>query len=227
MTEEIKGYPEGSVKTVHVELDSFKLNGKIGIGQTGKGVKISYEEGQFGKTWKIPEGKFKEAALKVPANKKLWGELEKAFEAYEDDDEQTFTVTSEKGAEYWNLTGIQVGEHGTQGVVKPGQEGVGSGGSSGGGGYNPSGAIIGKIENWALEITIANKTAKSKVTLEDILETLEGFDADLIKKINEEATKVYEAAYNGSGGSSKPEEPEQASDEDIEEGDDEDEDVPY
>lgn len=224
MTEEIKGYPAGSVKTSHVELEAFKLNGKIGVGQTGKGVKIVYEDGQFNKTWKIPEGKFKNNALKVPANKKLWADLEKAYEAFEDDDEQMFTVISEKGNEFWELVSIQAGEVGTAGVVKPNEGNSNSGGS--GGGYNPAGAIIGKIENWALEITIANKPAKGKVDLEAILETLEDFDPELISKINAAATNVYDVAY-GKTSKAVEKEPEPADDEDLLDDDDGDDDIPY
>lgn len=228
MTEENKGYPEGSVKTVITELDSIKMNAKIGFGATGRGVKIVYEDAEYGaKDVKLPEGKFKGKALEVPTNKKLLKQLEEAIEAYDEDDEQKFTLTFVKGEQYWDFQGIEAGEHGTQGVVKPGQESS-SGGNSGGT-YNPAGAIIGKIENWALEITIANKTAKGKVTLEGVLETLEDFDEELISKINQAATNVYNVAF-GKGADKTPakeDTPKQASKEDLEDEDIDEDDVPF
>ena len=225
MTEENKGYPKGTVKKVISELDTFKLVTKIGVGATGKGVKIVYEDGEYGaKTIKLPEGKFKGKALEVPVNKKLYNELKVASNAYEENDEQKFTLTFVKGDQYWDFQGIEAGEHGVAGIQ--GQGGASNSGGSGGG-YNPSGAIIGKIENWALEMTIANKSAKGKVTLEDVYETLDNFDPELIKKINEAATSIYEEAYNGTSSKSANKAEPEPEEEELGDSDDLDEDCPF
>ena len=157
VTEIKKGYPADSVKTLHVSLDAFKLNANIGYGKTGKGVKITYEDGDWGsKTTKIPEGKFSEAALKVPANKKLWIELQDS--ALKEDDAEA-TLVFLKGAEYWNLTGIKAGHHGVAGIVKPlGEASAQPQATAVSSGYDNTGARTGNLLNNSVAILVAQKS---------------------------------------------------------------------
>lgn len=232
MTEENKGYPAGSVKTSHVELEAFKLNGKIGIGRTGKGVKLSYEDGKFNKTWKLPEGKFQGKALTVPANKALWSDLEKAYEAFEEDDEQVFTVTSEKGDDYWELTGIQVGKHGVAGIVKPGGSQPQSSGGSGGGWDGGKGAGMGQLRTISSELAIKNSTKTQSMV--DVMDNAKEYLKE--EGLPEKMAEFYQAsedlwdAFQKALGGTKPvtkSEPVPASDDDIEDDEDMDEDIPY
>lgn len=230
MSEEKKGYPEGSVKTVITTLDLFKLKTKIGIGATGKGVKIVYEDGEYGsKTVKLPENKFKDKALTVPQNKKLYEELKTSFAAFEDDDEQDFTLTFVKGSEYWDFQGIQAGAVGTPGVLKPGQDA----GSTGGGGasYDGSAAAKGQIRNVALELasSVGTKPKSASELLDRAIAVLEdeGF-AEQYAAFMEASDEVYANLGKGTNAGQKPAEddptPSEAPEADEE---DDDDDIPF
>ena len=183
--------PEGSVKTEHTTLGGLRLNAKHGVGKTGQGPKISWEHPIFGgQVKKLPGGKFSEAGLKVPANKKLWAELNDPG-LIEDED---VTIIQTKGPEYWDFTSILPGHVGTAGIVKPGDASP----THSGGRYDASGAIQGKLENTAVSIACANATAKAPVTLEDVLAVLESFTAETVMAISRVSRALYDSSY-GSG----------------------------
>jgi hypothetical protein len=235
-SEEIKGYPDGSTKVVHTELSLFNLSAKLKnkdgqpYGKTGKGVKIIYEDGEYGpKEIKLPEGKFGTAALKVPRNKKLWDDLNKDIET---DEPVTLYFIKENG--YWDMTGITAGHVGTAGVTKP----AGSGEAAGGGvthqPYDASGAIIGKISNHAFDLALLN--AKKGSDLDDVLNAaiklLEDADASLYTKMDAAAREFYNAHKGSSQQVDKPvNKPEPAGSVGdsgaTPDDDDDDEDIPY
>jgi len=244
MTDENKGFEDGSTKVVHTAAESLKLNAvlktKDGNPWKGnaKGLRMAYTDGYGPQTLQLHGGKFKADGLKIAANKAIWDTanalLPEVKEFMMDDDDEVeapkVTITFTKKGGYWDATNLQKGHVGNAGTFKAGVDPAAApSGGSGGGGYNPAGAIIGKIENWALEITIANKPAKGKVTLEDVRDTLKGFDADLVAEINELATGVYEEAYSNKKPAAKVNEPEEADDDDIplEDVAEELDDVPY
>lgn len=237
MTDENKGFEDGSTKVVHTAAESLKLNAvlktKDGNPWKGnaKGLRLSYTDGYGPQVLQLHGGKFKADGLKIAANKAIWDTanalLPDVKEFMMDDEDELeapkVTITFVKKDGFWDTTNLEKGHVGNAGTFKAGQDT--SKPAQSGGGYNPAGQIIGKIENWAMQITIANKPAKGKVTLEAILETLEDFDPELISKINEAATNVYDVAY---GKTSKPEakEPEPADEDDLPD-DEEDDDTPY
>lgn len=227
--EDIKGYPEGSTKIVHTELGLFNLSAKLkkqdgtDYGKTGRGVKIIYNDGQYGpKEIKLPEGKFGQNALKVPRNKKLWEELNKDIET---DEPVTLEFIKENG--YWDLTGIAMGHNGVAGVTKPHVEGAVAGNTGGGQAYDASGAIIGKISNHAVDLAIAN--AKKGATLNDVLAAaislLEDANPSLFTALDNAARTFYNAHK---GGGKVVKKAEVASKDDVSDDQvDEDEDIPY
>lgn len=220
--EEKKGYPDGTTKIIHTTLDMLKLKAKIRTAEgkkigTGVGVKLVYTDPEYGsKTVQLPERKFQDEAAKVPANKNLWTDLQNAVAKDLEDEDVTLEFIKHNG--FWDLRSVKEGHVGNAGIFKEGQ--AQTGGSTSGG-YNPAGQIIGKIENWAVHITIANKTAKQKIGVEDVLETLESMDASVIKDINDAATKLYQSAFGGKA-PSKPEDTDSDDSEDAESADDSD-----
>lgn len=174
MTEETKeGYPEGTVKTVHSDLDVFKLNTKIKnkdgnpIGKTGKGVKIVYTDPYGTQTLQLPAAKFEGKVLSIANNKKVWKELNDPALAEAVEEEEVCTLTFVKGKDFWDFDGIVPGEVGTPGIVKPGSttQGPGNSGGSGGGGYNNLDAQAGQIINLATTIASTSLKAKQALTM--------------------------------------------------------------
>lgn len=232
--EPIVGYPKGSVKTIHSALDSFKLKAKIDFGQTKKGVKITYSDDYGGQKVQLPEGKFQGKALEVPANKALYEQLKTAKDQWDEDDEGDFTLTFLKGDQYWDFKEIVSGTVGVAGVLKAGE----TAGGSGGGNYNPAGAIIGKIQNNAMDLVIkkATKTTSFDDLVNMAMEELEGATASLYAKFDIAAKAFYEATQGAGASTPAPsdapkaeDKPEKATKEDVGGSEDEDfdEDIPF
>lgn len=237
MTEETKTdftpNPDGSVKIVHATLESIKLkaknmkntfSGKL-LGGHGEGIKILATSKPQGPQLKGPiqlsKNLFEGKAGEMPDNIRILEACERAAEEGWEDEDVTLTFTMKGG--YWGLTNFEKGHIGYAKVYKPGEVvGAAPESKSGGGGYDPSGPIKGKIENWAVALTVANK-GKGAVTLEDVLETLEGFKPDTIKALSDAVDATYDATYGKGGGATKnaekasTEAPEPAEDEELDE----------
>lgn len=160
--------PAGSVKTIHGELDSFKMDAPHKVGKTGRGPKLTIETttGET-KVEKLPGNKFLGDALKVPGNKSLKADLDILEDSFEEGMDVTFTYVMEstpKGS-FWGLTGVKAGHIGVSGVVKADADGnLPSKGSNTGSqanqapakAYDASGAIAGQLFN--LAASVAEKT---------------------------------------------------------------------
>lgn len=208
--EEKKGYPEGTVKTVHTRIETLKMKTDIKtadgrpIGQTGKGVKLTYEDQYGTQILQLPEMKFGVNGMKVQANKDIYAGLQalqgpvKEYLNSDDDDAKApeITLTFTKGSSYWDLTNLQIGHIGTAGIFDPTKPQGGSGGS-----YNPEGAIIGKLQNNALELAVKNSSKGDDFddVVKQATEYLKNADASLYAKFDQAAKEFFRDIANGAG----------------------------
>lgn len=215
---EKKQLPDGTRRVIFAVIDAFKMNAPIfkqdgePLGKTGKGAKITVDNERI-KKLQIPEAMISGNGLTMPENKILLGDLKKI----EVDEVHTFEQQKENG--YWRLKRVRVGEHGSQGLFNEDGSpfGRGSSGSASGrsGGYDPSGPIIGKLENWAMDFAQRHAPKGSDINdvLELALEALREANGKLVEKINKAATELYKVGYQGEGTKPTPKKDEEEEEE--------------
>lgn len=216
MTDEKKQHPEGTKKREYITVESVKLNAKIKtaegkpIGKTGLGVKLIYKN-RFGtKTIQLPEGKFKEAALKVPDNKNLWAGLQEI----EDDDEATLTQVKKNG--YWEPINIEKGHVGGEGILdENGELPVKSGGSFNSWPEKENQIIAGQLINIAVSFVSSVATKANPPTWEQVEETA----LSIVEGYHQTKGKLS-ALLNAETKPSKPVKTSDSKSEDLEEEDD-------
>jgi hypothetical protein len=155
--------------------------------------------------------KFGPNGMKVQANKDIYAGLQalqdpvKEYLNSDDDDAEgpEITLNFTKNNGYWDLTNLQLGHVGEAGVVDPTKQKAG--GSGGGGTYNPEGAIIGKLQNNAMELAIkqAGKDDSFDTVVKRAIAYLEGADASVYARLDVVAKAFYKATIGASGGSAQ------------------------
>jgi hypothetical protein len=207
------GFPDGSTKVIHTRVETLKMKTNIKtmdgkpIGQTGKGVRLTYEDQYGTQILQLPEMKFGPNGMKVQANKDIYAGLQALQEPVKDylnsDDDDAegpeITLNFTKNNGYWDLTNLQLGHVGDAGVVDPTKQ-------KAGGSYNPEGAIIGKLQNNAIELAIkqAGKDDSFDTVIKRAIAYLEGADASLYARLDVVAKAFYKATTGASAGQVQP-----------------------